>query len=71
MPRANDIYKDSCGVWMVSRRESVARFIAVAAMRSLGIDVNDFRKRDKVINAIASEIDEMLDQAASQFNGDA
>jgi hypothetical protein len=53
---------------MVDDRTSAARFIAMRAMSELGFDPNDFRVRDRVINAIAPHLEAMLDYAAKQGN---
>lgn len=53
------------GVWMhdAERTESVARMVAIDALRALGMDVNDFRIRDKVITGISARINSTLDAA--------
>lgn len=62
-----DVEKSEVGVWMadVEKTESVARAVAVDAMLALGIDPNDFRRRDKLIEAIYPRINGSLDSAAS------
>lgn len=57
--------KSDCGVWMVrGTTNSIARHVAIQAMRALDMDVNDFRKRDAVIMEISGTIEEALDEAA-------
>ena len=60
------VHKSESGVWMASCSEytSAARLVAEEAMRALGIDVSDFRKRDAVINAICGPVEGMLEYAS-------
>lgn len=54
------------GVWMhnSARTESMARVVAIDAMRALGMDPSDFRVRDKIIVAIGPRIDSAFDAVA-------
>ncbi len=61
-------YRSDCGVWMESsgNSQSIARVIAVDAMRALGLDyINDFKTRDKIIMAIVIRVDQTLDAAVA------
>lgn len=56
------------GVWMASRErcESVSRMVAIEAMEAAGLDPDDFRLRDRIINAIHHRINGSLDDAAGR-----
>lgn len=60
------VTKSECGVWMhdEDRCESFARMVAIDAMRALGMDPSDFRKRDAVIEGISSRLKAALDEVA-------
>ena len=58
------VYRTDEGVWMRSHavhHESAARTVAQAAMLAAGLDVNDFRLRDRVIAGVSSAVNAMLD----------
>ena len=60
--KAMEAFRAFGGVWMASQHESVARAFAVAGMRSLGMNENDFRLRDKLIMAVAPILERDLDE---------
>lgn len=64
------VYRSDEGVWMRSHsvhHESAARTIAQAAMMSVGLDVNDFRLRDKVIMGVSPAVNAMLDSVQARY----
>ena len=64
--RGNMVIKSECGVWMHNpdRCESFARMVAIDAIRALGLDASDFRKRDAVITAISPRLQAALDEVS-------
>ena len=60
------------GVWLTDggRYESVARAVAVDAMRALGLDPNDYRTRDKIIAGIHVRLEGSLDYLDQQIPKD-
>jgi len=55
------VYEDG-EVWIVRGfNVSVSRAIATDVMLALGLDPNDFRTRDKIINSIYKRVNGMLD----------
>lgn len=63
------VYRTDEGVWMRSHaihQESAARTVAQAAMLSAGLDVNDFRLRDKIIMGVSSAVQSMLDSVQAR-----
>lgn len=63
------VYRTDEGVWMRSHavhQESAARTIAQAAMLSAGLDVNDFRLRDRIVVGISSAVNSMLDSVQTR-----
>ena len=51
------------GIWMSDAKQwcSVSRMIAIDVMMAMGLDPNDFRTRDKIINGINDRVNGTLD----------
>lgn len=62
--------KTDSGVWIIQETgDSVARSFVVAGMRSLGMNENDFRLRDKLIVAVAPILERDLDEREEAARG--
>lgn len=62
------ISKLGCGVWCVRYKpgHSVARVLVEKLMRHFGMNPDEFRQRDDAIVAIASDVEDFLNDAVSQ-----
>lgn len=62
------VTKTDCGVWMYDDGSgiSVSRRVAMDVMRTLGLDPNDFRTRDKIITGISNTVDDVLDSVSEK-----